>query len=154
MANYNRVIMIGNLTRDPQLSYLPSSTPVVEFGLASNRRWRGQDGQMKEDTCFVDCRCYGKPAETINQYVSKGRQLMVEGRLQFQQWTTQDGNKRSKHIIVVDAFQFLDGGGGRRGDTAAGPRQESAEPAAPAPDDHAPAPDDHAPAPADSDIPF
>jgi single-strand DNA-binding protein len=117
MANYNRVILAGNLTRDPQMSYLPSNTPVVEFGLAVNRRWRGQDGQLKEETCFVDCRAYARQAETINQHVSKGRPLLVEGRLQFQQWTSQDGGKRSKHIVIVDQFQFMDS---RRGDDFGG----------------------------------
>ncbi len=86
MANFNKVILVGNLTRDPQLSFLPSNTPVVEFGLAINRRWRGQNGEMREETCFVDCRAYGRSAETINQYMSKGGPLLVEGRLQFQQY--------------------------------------------------------------------
>jgi len=68
MASYNKVIMIGNLTRDPQLTYLPSNTPVVEFGLASNRRWSGTDGTQREETCFIDCRAYGRTAETISKY--------------------------------------------------------------------------------------
>ena len=114
MANYNKVILAGNLTRDPKMSYLPSNTPVTEFGLAINRRWKGGDGQDKEETCFVDCRSYGKTAETINQYLNKGRALLVEGRLQFQQWTGQDGSKRSKHVVVVEQFQFMDSGGDRR----------------------------------------
>ncbi|MFP4355165.1 MAG: single-stranded DNA-binding protein [Phycisphaerae bacterium] len=117
MANYNKVILIGNLTRDPELSYLPNSqTPVVELGIATNRRWRSQNGEMREDTCFVDCRAYGRQAETINQYMSKGRQIMVEGRLHYSQWEAQDGSRRSKLRVVVENFQFLDsgqGGGGR-----------------------------------------
>ena len=108
MANYNKIIMIGNLTRDPQLSYLPSNTPVVEFGLASNRKWKDQSGQMREDTCFIDCRAYGRPAETISKYTSKGRQILIEGRLQLDQWQDKDGNRRSKHRIFVENFQFLD----------------------------------------------
>ncbi|MCK5472476.1 MAG: single-stranded DNA-binding protein, partial [Planctomycetes bacterium] len=96
MANLNKVMLMGNLTRDPQLSYLPSQTAVVEFGLAMNRKWKGQDGQMKEETCFVDCRAFGKLAENINKYLSKGRPLFVEGRLTFDSWTAQDGSKRSK----------------------------------------------------------
>ena len=107
MANYNKVILVGNLTRDPQLSYLPSNTPVCDAGLAVNRRWRGQDGQMQDETCVIDIRLYGQQAETFNQYMSKGRPVLVEGRLQFQQWTAQDGTKRSKHIVVVERFQFL-----------------------------------------------
>ena len=86
MTNYNRVILAGNLTRDPQLSYLPNQTAAVEFGMAINRRWRSQDGQQREETCFVDCRAYGRQAETINQYMSKGRPLLVESRLQFASW--------------------------------------------------------------------
>ena len=118
MANYNRVILAGNLTRDPQMSYLPSQTPVVEFGLAINRQWRGQDGQQRQETCFIDCTAFGRQAEVITQYMSKGRGLLVEGRLQFQTWEGKDGTRRSKHRVVVDNFQFL---GGREG-SAPGPR--------------------------------
>jgi single-strand DNA-binding protein len=117
MANFNKVILLGNLTRDPQLSYLPSQTAVVEFGLAINRKWKGQDGSMKEDTCFIDCQAFGKTAETINKYCKKGNPLFVEGRLKFDSWTAQDGTKRSKHRVTVENFQFLGGrqsaGGGQ-----------------------------------------
>ncbi len=111
MANFNKVILAGNLTRDPQLSYLPSNTPVCEFGMAINRKWRSQDGEMREDTCFVDMQCYGKQAETLNQYMSKGSPLLVDGRLKFHQWEGKDGSKRSKLSVVVENFQFLSGGG-------------------------------------------
>ncbi|MHC4738460.1 MAG: single-stranded DNA-binding protein [Planctomycetota bacterium] len=107
MANFNKVFLMGNLTRDPQLSYLPSETAVVEFGLAVNRRWTGKDGTKKEETCFVDCRAFGRQAENINKYLSKGRALFVEGRLSFDSWTAQDGTKRSKHRVTVENFQFL-----------------------------------------------
>ena len=107
MANYNKVILVGNLTRDPQMSYLPSQTPVVEIGLAVNRRWRGQDGQQREETCFVDCRAYGKQAETLNQYMRKGQPILIEGRLQLDTWEGKDGQKRSKHRVVIERFQFL-----------------------------------------------
>jgi single-strand DNA-binding protein len=126
MANFNKVILLGNLTRDPQLSYLPSQTAVVEFGLAMNRKWKGQDGSMKEDTCFVDCQAFGKTAETINKYCKKGNPLFVEGRLKFDSWTAQDGTKRSKHRVTVENFQFLGGGqkaGGGQG--AGGGAEES-----------------------------
>lgn len=113
MANYNKIIMIGNLTRDPQLSYLPSNTPAVEFGLACNRKWKDQSGQQREDTCFVDCRAYGRSAEILNQYTAKGRQILVEGRLQFDTWEGKDGSRHSKHRIFVENFQFLDSGSGR-----------------------------------------
>ena len=78
MSSFNKVIMLGNLTRDPQLSYLPSQTPVVEFGLASNRRWKSNDGTQREEVCFVDCRAYGRMAENINKYCKKGSPLLVE----------------------------------------------------------------------------
>ena len=120
MANFNKVLLIGNLTRDPQLSYLPSQTAVVDFGLAVNRRWTGKDGEKKEDTCFVDCTAFGRPAETINKYLSKGRPVFVEGRLTFSSWTAQDGTKRSKLKVTVENFQFLgppSGGGSGTGKT-------------------------------------
>ena len=115
MANFNKVFLIGNLTRDPQLSYTPNQTAVVDFGLAVNRRWKGQDGEAREETCFVDCRAFGRLAENINKYLTKGRPLFVEGRLTFNSWTAQDGTKRSKHRVTVENFQFLGGpaGGGR-----------------------------------------
>ncbi len=160
MANFNKVILAGNLTRDPQLSYLPSNTPVAEFGLAINRKWKGQNGEMREETCFVDCSCFGKQAETLNQYMSKGRGLLVEGRLQLQQWTAKDGTKRSKHKVIVEQFQFLGGGGGQRSDDSpvreeqSYPAPESAGPAPAAPSPAADFQESGPPAPADSEIPF
>jgi single-strand DNA-binding protein len=115
MANFNKVFLMGNLTRDPQLSYTPNQTAVVDFGLAVNRRWKGQDGENKEETCFVDCRAFGRLAENINKYLTKGRPLFVEGRLTFNSWTAQDGTKRSKHRITVENFQFLGGPAGTGG---------------------------------------
>lgn len=115
MANYNRVILAGNLTRDPQLSYLPSNTPVCEFGLAVNRKWKAQTGEMREDTCYVDLRAFGRQAETLNQYMSKGKPLLVEGKLRFDQWEGKDGQRRSKLYVVVDTFQFLGAPDGSRG---------------------------------------
>ena len=112
MANFNKILLLGNLTRDPQLSYLPSQTAVGEFGLAVNRKWTGKDGEKKEETCFVDCRSFGKQAETINKYLTKGRPVFIEGRLTFESWTAQDGTKRSRHRVIVENFQFLGGGGG------------------------------------------
>ena len=109
MANFNKVMLMGNLTRDPQLSYLPSQTAVVDFGLAVNRQWTGQDGSKREETCFVDCRAFGKPAETINKYMTKGRPIFVEGRLTYDTWTAQDGSKKSRLRVTVENFQFLGG---------------------------------------------
>ena len=153
MANYNRVILMGNLTRDPEMSYLPSQTAVVEIGLAVNRRWKSQDGQQREETCFIDCRAYGRQTETLNQYMSKGRPILIEGRLQFDQWEGKDGTRRSKHRVVIDNFQFLGGGGGG-GDRSGGgrgsvPQDRSDSQASP------PSDDNQAFAPPDADdIPF
>jgi len=146
MANFNKVILMGNLTRDPQLRFLPSNTPVCEFGLAVNRKWRGQDGEMKEETCFVDVDVFGRQAETFNQYMSKGRPVLVEGRLRFRQWTTEEGQKRSKLSVVAENFQFVGG----RSDAAGGSgRAPSERPAAVGSE---PAAD--APPQSDADIPF
>jgi len=112
MANFNKVLLMGNLTRDPQLSYTPNQTPVVDFGLAVNRRWTGQDGSQREETCFVECQAFGRQAENINKYLSKGRGVFVEGRLTFNSWTAQDGTKRSRHRVTVQNSQFLPGGPG------------------------------------------
>jgi len=165
MANYNKVILIGNLTRDPQMSYLPSQTPVVELGLAVNRRWRGQDGQQREDTCFIDCRAYGKTAETLNQYVRKGNPILLEGRLQYDTWEGKDGVKRSKHRVIVERFQFLPTGQGQAGRPAAAAPTAPAAPrpaGGPAPvppppeelEEPAPPPEDVEPAPEGDNIPF
>jgi single-strand DNA-binding protein len=107
MANFNKILLLGNLTRDPQLSYLPNQTAVVDFGLAVNRKWKGQDGTMKDEVCFVDCRIFGKPAETLNKYCKKGNPLFIEGRLTFDSWTGKDGSKHSKHRVTVETFQLL-----------------------------------------------
>jgi single-strand DNA-binding protein len=117
MANFNKVILAGNLTRDPQLSVLPSNTQVCEFGMAINRKWRSQDGEMRDETCFVDLRMYGRRAEVLNKYMTKGKPIMVEGRLKYDQWEGKDGGKRSKLYVVVDNFEFLgsSGGGGSGG---------------------------------------
>jgi single-strand DNA-binding protein len=112
MAGYNKVLLMGNLTRDPQLSYTPNQTAVVDFGMATNRRWTGQDGSQREETCFVDCRAFGRMAENINKYFTKGKPIFVEGRLTFDSWTAQDGSKRSKLRVTVETFTFLPGTGG------------------------------------------
>ena len=114
MANYNKVILLGRLTRDPQLTYTPTHTAVVDFGMATNRQWKGQDGSQREEVCYVDCRMFGKRAEVINKYVHKGDQLFVEGRLKFDSWQAQDGTKRSKLRVNVENFEFM-GGGKRQG---------------------------------------
>jgi single-strand DNA-binding protein len=122
MANFNKVLLMGNLTRDPQLSYLPSQTPVVDFGIAVNRKWTSKEGESKEEVMFVDCRAFSRLAENINKYMKKGRPIFIEGRLVYDTWTAQDGTKRSKHRVHVDNCQFLGGAPGTQGagtDTAA-----------------------------------
>ncbi len=113
MASFNKVILLGNLTRDPQLSYTPSQTAVVEIGLAVNRKFKKQDGSQSEEVCFVDCQMYGKRAEVINKYCKKGNPLLIEGRLKFDSWQGQDGSKRSKLRVMVENFEFMGGGGNR-----------------------------------------
>jgi len=156
MAYYNRVILVGNLTRDPQLSFLPSGTPVCEFGLAINRRWRGSGGEPREETCFIDCRCYGKQAETFNQHMSKGQCVLVEGRLQYDTWEGQDGQRRAKHRVFVQAFQFLSAPRGRAQAEPPAPAapQEDIGPAGPAGPATSPPPPAPPAGPADEDIPF
>jgi len=107
--NFNKIFLGGNLTRDPQLSYTPNQTAVVEFGLAVNRKWNSKDGQERNEVCFVDCVAFGKTGENINQYLGKGDPLFVEGRLTLDQWEAQDGTKRSKHKVAVQSFQFIGG---------------------------------------------
>jgi single-strand DNA-binding protein len=147
MANYNKVILMGNLTRDPQMSYLPSQKPVVDFGLAVNRRWRGQDNQQREETCFVDCRVYGKQAEVFTQYMTKGRAVLIEGRLQYDTWEGKDGVKRSKHRVIVERFVFVGGAAATAGRPAA-PRQGCGpQEQIPGPEEQIPAEEAQEPAP-------
>ena len=115
MASYNKVLLMGNLTRDPQQSSMPSGTTVCEFSLAVNRRWRGQDGQSHEDVSFFDCQAYGRTGETISKYLVKGKPIFVEGQLRQSRWEDQSGQKRSKIRIIVDNFQFIDSRGGDGG---------------------------------------
>jgi|SRR5215203_2511289 len=119
MASFNKVLLMGNLTRDPQLKYLPSQTAVVEFGIACNRKFRTANGEDKEEVTFVDITSFGKQAEVINQYFQKGKPIFIEGRLKFDSWEDkQGGGKRSKLTVVVENFQFVggrDGGGGGGG---------------------------------------
>ncbi len=154
MANFNKVILVGNLTRDPVLSYLPNKTAVVELGIAVNRRWRSADGQQREETCFIDCRAFGRPAETINQYCAKGRPILLEGHLQYQQWTAQDGGKRSKHVIVVEGFQFMDTKPGAARDNASPPPARASEPQEQEYAASSPPESEQPPAPVDGDVPF
>ena len=124
MPSFNRVTLIGNLTRDPETKQLPSNTPVTEFGLASSRRYRTQIGEEREDVLFIDCAAFGKQAETIQQYCRKGKPLFVDGRLRYDTWEDKVGVKRSKISVVVENFQFL---GARDGDSQPGAETSARE---------------------------
>ena len=106
MTGFNKVILIGNLTKNPELRYTPSGTPVASFGLAVNRKYR-QAEELKEEVCFVDIVVFGKQAEHCGQYLSKGNGVIVDGRLQQRRWETDDGQKRSKHEVVAQTVTFL-----------------------------------------------
>jgi single-strand DNA-binding protein len=135
MANYNKVLLMGNLTRDIELKYTPSNQAVANIGLAVNRRYRTADGENREETTFVDCEAWGRTAEVMSQYLTKGRPVFVEGRLKLDQWQDKDGSNRSKLRVVVENFQFVDsrgegggGGGGSRPSSAAAPSGEQHQP--------------------------
>ena len=130
--NFNKIIIGGHLTKDPELRYLPNQTQVVEFGIATNRNWTGQDGQKQEEVLYADCVCYGKRASTIREYCSKGDPLLIEGRLKLDTWKAQDGTNRSKHRVIVENFEFL--GTGERRDKG----QQNSQPEQPVVDDETP----------------
>jgi len=130
MANFNKVFLMGNLTRDPQLKYTPSQMAVCDFGLAMSRKWKGADGQMHEEACYVDCTAWGRTAENLQKYVTKGRPLFVEGRLHFHAWDGPDGKKRSKLDVTVESFQFIDSRGGGQGGPPGPGRAAAGPPAA------------------------
>jgi single-strand DNA-binding protein len=124
MSGFNKVILMGNMTRDPQLSFLPSKTPVVEFSIATSRTFKKQDGSQGEEVCFTDCQMFGKRAETVSKFFHKGSKILVEGRLKLDQWDAQDGTKRSKMRVFVENFDFVDKkqGGGQQ------PQQQEQQP--------------------------
>lgn len=116
MPSFNKVILAGHLTRDPEEREAGNST-VCEFGLAVNRKWKNRDGQQQEDVCFVDCNAWARTGEAIQKYFGKGKPILVEGRLQLDQWQDkQTGANRSKIKVVVESFSFLGDGGEQRQD--------------------------------------
>lgn len=104
---FNRVVMLGNLTRDVELRYLPNGAAVSTTGIAVNRKFKKQDGSQGEEVCFIDVTFFGRTAEVANQYLSRGKKVLVEGRLKLDQWTDNQGVKRSKHSIVVETMQMI-----------------------------------------------
>lgn len=151
MASYNKVILLGNLTRDPELRYTPKGTAVARLGLAVNRSYKTDTGEAKEEVTFLDIDAWGKQAELIAQYLRKGNPLFVEGRLRLDQWDDkQTGQKRSAVKIVMENFQFIggraDGGGG------APPAPPSRPPARPVNPSEPPL--SEGPPPEEDDVPF
>lgn len=120
MSNLNRVLLTGNLTDDPNLKYVGDNTPVCNFALAANRHYRNRQGEQQQEVCFVDCEAWGHTAEVIHQRLSKGRPLLIEGRLRLDRWKTKAGENRSKLRVVAERFHFID-------------RKDDAEPAGSAP---------------------
>ncbi len=154
MKGFNKVTLMGNLTRDPETRTTSGGQSVTSFSLAVNRSWRGADGQQQEAVSYIDCTAWGKAGEIIAQYMGKGRALLVSGRLDQRSWDDKEsGQKRSKVEVVVEDFNFVDGGSGQGGNSGgsdnAAPRASSAKKSEPAQDNSA---DDQ---PIDlSDIPF
>ncbi len=149
MASFNKVILMGNLTRDPELRYTSGGTAIAKLGLAVNRVWRDAEGQQKEETTFVDIDAFGKQAETLGQYMQKGRPILVEGRLKLDQWEDKNtGQNRSRLGVVLERFSFVGGGGGQAdGGGGSAPQQSAPPPSEPA---------DGPPVdgPGDDDVPF
>jgi single-strand DNA-binding protein len=162
MASFNRVILLGNLTRDIELRYTPSQMAVADIGLAVNDRRKNQQGEWMEETTFVDITLWGRTAEVASEYLKKGSPVLIEGRLKYDTWTGNDGQKKSKLRVVGEKMQLLPrgGGGGPGGGGGGGPGRASSgydeSEYSPPADDFEPAPPRGAPAggpPAD-DIPF
>ena len=130
MGSFSKVVLLGNLTWDPVTGTLPSGAAVCEFGLAVNRRWKDADGQVRDEVLFMDCAAYGKPGQTMSQYLKKGHPVLVEGHLKLDRWQDDQGKARSKVRTVVERFQFIGRGepapsGPNRTDKPAGKRKRS-----------------------------
>jgi single-strand DNA-binding protein len=165
-ASLNRVLLMGNLTRDPEVRYTPKGNAVGDLGLAVNDSYKAQDGTIKETVTFINVEVWGRQAETCKQYLAKGRAVFIEGQLKLDQWETPQGEKKSQLRVRADRVQFLGGGsgqgGGGQGGGASGrtsysgaggaPGEQPARPARPA-TPSAPA-EDGPPLPDDDDIPF
>ena len=155
MASFNKVILVGNLTRDPELRYTPKGMAIAKIGLAVNRNWTSESGEKKEEVTFVDVDIFGRTAENVAQYMKKGRPILIEGRLRLDQWDDkQTGQKRSRLGVVAETVQFLGSGGGEGrgggGDGGESAPRRSAPASSPAP---SPASEPDMPPP-DDDVPF
>lgn len=133
MASFNKVILVGNLTRDPELRYTPKGTAIAKIGLAVNRVWTTESGEKKEEVTFVDVDVFGRTAENVGQYMRKGRPILIEGRLRLDQWDDkQTGQKKSKLGVVAETVQFLGSpAGGAEGGVPAPARKRPSPPTAP-----------------------
>ena len=155
MASFNKVILMGNLTRDPELRYTPKGTAIAKIGLAVNRVWTNEAGEKKEEVTFVDVDVFGRTAENVGQYMRKGRPILIEGRLRLDQWDDkQTGQKKSKLAVVADTVQFLGSAPGAEGSAPAAyaPRPARAVPAPVAPPAAEPVEGDGPPE--SDDVPF
>jgi single-strand DNA-binding protein len=160
MASFNKVILMGNLTRDPELRYTPKGLAVARIGLAVNRVWRTETGETREETTFVDCDAFGRQAENLSQYLKKGNPVLIEGRLHLHTWEDKQNQKQSRLRVDVETFRFVSGpareGGAEQ--PAARPRPAAAEPTTAAPataPTTAPATEPESePMPSDDDVPF
>lgn len=132
MPNLNKVMLMGNLTRDIELRHTASQMAIAKFGLAINRRYKTASGEQKEEVTFVDCDAFGRTAEVMSQYLKKGRPVFVEGSLRLDQWEGKDGSKQSKLKVVVDTFQFIDSGGRSEGGEGGGVQTRPVSERAPA----------------------
>ena len=155
MASFNKVILVGNLTRDPELRYTPKGTAIAKIGVAVNRVWTNEAGEKKEEVTFVDVDVFGRTAENVGQYMRKGRPILIEGRLRLDQWDDkQTGQKKSKLGVVAETVQFLGSpGGGEGGGGGGAPASRAARPAsAPAAPPSEPVEGDEPPS--GDDVPF
>ncbi len=147
MASVNRVFLMGNLTRDPEIRYTPSGKAVGDLRMAMNRKYKTQSGETRDETCYVDVVVWGRQAETCGEYLSKGASAFVEGRMQYDEWE-KDGQRHNRLRVVADRVQFIGGrrgGGGRDDDAEGGSPSQSAPPAAAATTDPPAGDDDNLP---------
>ena len=151
-GSYNKVLLMGNLTRDIEIRHTSGNQPVANIGLAINRRYRTQSGENREEVTYVDCEAWGRTAEVMGQYLSKGRPVFIEGRLKLDTWQDQQGQNRSKMRVVVESFQFIDSreGGGGSGPSGGGSQGGYQRSESRAPDNEYADP----PSPPDDEIPF
>jgi len=142
MANFNKVMLMGNLTRDPELRYTPQGTAVAKLGIAVNRRWKDKNGELKDEVCYVTANVWDKQAEVCNQYLQKGRPVFIEGRLQYRSWQDNSGQKRNSLEVRVERIQFLGQPQAAQLKTEAAPVEEAAPQEAPAGNTDIPVQDD------------